>query len=48
MKYKLIARQIGSGGSVLTTETLATDFTVWVTESVGGAAPTQYAGRPGR
>jgi hypothetical protein len=42
MKYKLIARQIGSGGAVLSTETLTTDFTVWVTESVGGAPPTQY------
>ena len=42
MKYKLIARQIGSGGVVLTTQVLASDFTVWVTESVGGAPPTQY------
>ena len=42
MKYKLVARQIGSGGAVLATEDLATSFTVWVTESVGGAAPTQY------
>ena len=42
MKYKLIARQIGSGGAVLATEVLDDDFTVWVTESVGGAPPTQY------
>jgi hypothetical protein len=42
MKYKLIARQIGSGGGVVATEVLHDDFTVWVTESVGGASPTQY------
>ena len=42
MKYKLIARQIGSGGAVLATEVLSTTFTAWVTESVGGAPPTQY------
>ena len=42
MKYKLIARQIGSGGAVLATEVLDDDFSVWVTESVGGAPPTQY------
>lgn len=42
MKYKLWARQIGSGGAVVAQEELRTAFTVWVTESVGGAAPTQY------
>jgi hypothetical protein len=42
MKYRLVARQIGSGGAVIATETLSTSFSVWVTESVGGSAPTQY------
>lgn len=42
MKYKLWARQIGSGGTVLAVEELRTSFTVWVTASIGGAAPTQY------
>lgn len=42
MKYKLIARQIGAGGAVVSTEELRDTFSVWVTESLGGAAPTQY------
>ena len=42
MKYKLIARQIGSGGAVLATVELRDSFTVTVTESVGGASPVQY------
>ncbi|MCA1781098.1 MAG: hypothetical protein ABR500_16335 [Dermatophilaceae bacterium] len=42
MKYRLVARQIDSGGAVLATETLRTNFSVWVTESVGGGAPTQH------
>ncbi len=42
MRYKLVARQISSSGTVLATEELRTTFTVTVTESVGGAAPVQY------
>ncbi len=42
MKYKLIARQIGFGGTVLATEELTTTFTTTVTESVGGAPPSQF------
>ena len=33
MKYRLVARQIGSGGAVVATETLSTGFGVWVTET---------------
>lgn len=42
MKYKLIAREIASDGTVLATEFLTSPFDVWVTESIGGAPPTQY------
>lgn len=43
MKYRLVARQIGPGGSVVTTEDLTSPFHVWVTESIGGAPPVQYS-----
>ena len=36
MKYRLEARQIGSGGAVLATDHLTSPFHVWVTESIGG------------
>ena len=43
MKYKLIARQIGSGGARSHHRGRSTTTSpVWVTESVGGAPPTQY------